>query len=139
MNPSSKLYRRQARILAVQALYEWDVAAHDAQVALTRLLEEEGESEQVADAARHFVQRVLDHIGPIDERLTATATNRPLGEMAPVEKAILRLALSEILFDPDVPAPAAINEAVDIAKTYGGDNSGRFINGVLGTIMTQMP
>lgn len=129
--------RHQARILAMQALYEWDAATHDPFVALERLARERNASQRVTTFAREIVTRVVEHQAEIDDRLAAVADRRPLNQMARVEKAILRLAISEILLNNSVPARAAINEAVELAKEYGGEHSARFINGVLGTILTQ--
>jgi transcription antitermination protein NusB len=134
---TNKLLRRQGRVLAIQALYEWDISQHDPMIAIERLVSDEDATTEAADHARQIIQVVLAHIEVIDEKLAQAAFHRPLSQMASVEKSILRLAICEILFDNAVPAPAAINEAVEIAKTYGGDNSGRFINGVLGTIINQ--
>lgn len=130
--------RHQARMLAMQALYEWDIAQHDPFTALDRLVRTRDASHRAAEFAHEIVSRVVDHQEAIDQRITAAASNRPLNQMARVEKAILRLAISEILFNNAVPARAAINEAVELAKEYGGENSGRFVNGVLGTIFNQI-
>jgi N utilization substance protein B len=130
--------RHQARILAMQALYEWDAAGHDVFDALERLAEERNAPGRAVSFARELVAQVLEHLPQIDERLAAAAPRRPLAQMARVEKAILRLAISEILLNnAAVPARAAINEAVELAKAYGGEHSARFVNGVLGTIFSQ--
>jgi transcription antitermination protein NusB len=137
--------RRQARILAMQTLYEWDATDHDPYAVLERLIAEQHLPEltnpqvaaRVTDFAARLVTNVLDHLAEIDEQLAAAAPRRPLAQMARVEKAILRLAISEILLNNGVPARAAINEAIELAKTYGGDHSGRFVNGVLGTVFNQ--
>lgn len=129
--------RHQARTLAIQSLYEWDVAGHDPFENLDRHLQQRNESPRVAAFARDLITTILQHLEEIDTKLAGAASHRPLSQMAHVEKAILRLAASEILYDSDVPARAAINEAIELAKTYGGENSGRFINGVLGTIFSQ--
>ena len=129
--------RHQARILAMQALYEWDSTSHDAFVALARLARDSNASQRVTSFAREVVARVVEHLALIDAQLAAVAARRPLNQMARVEKAILRLAISEILLNNSVPARAAINEAVELAKEYGGEHSARFINGVLGTILSQ--
>ncbi len=130
--------RHQAREVAMEAIYEWDVASHDPFVALDIHLADRQATPRVAQFARDLVQLVVTHLVQIDEMLAATAAERPLAEMARIEKAILRLAISEILFDNGVPARAVINEAVELAKTYGGDNSARFVNGVLGAIFTKI-
>ncbi len=130
--------RHQAREVAMEAIYEWDVTDHDPFVALDIHLVDRHSSPRVAQFAHDLVQLVVTHVAQIDGMLAATAAERPLAEMARIEKAILRLAISEILFDNGVPARAVINEAVELAKTYGGENSARFVNGVLGAIFTKI-
>ena len=129
--------RHQARILAVQALYEWDIAHHAPFIALERQVQARSIAHRPAKFAHILVDSVIEHLQQIDERLAEAAPQRPLAQMARVEKAILRLAICEILYNNAVPARAAINEAVELAKTYGGENSARFVNGVLGTIFSQ--
>lgn len=130
--------RHHARELAMQALYEWDIAEHDAQGALDRLVADRHPSDRVAAFAADRLRHVIAHLEEIDVQLAGAAAERPLAQMARIEKAILRLAISEILFDNGVPARAAINEAVELAKTFGGEHSARFVNGVLGTIYSQI-
>jgi len=129
--------RHQARTLAVQSLYEWDLTGHDPFVALAGHVRQQKVSANVEIFAKELISLVQLHQKEIDERLANVASQRPLSQMARVEKAILRLAICEILFNNAVPGRAAINEAIELAKTYGGENSSRFINGVLGTIFTQ--
>ncbi len=129
--------RHQARILAMQALYEWDTAGHDVFDTLERIAAERDAPSRAVRFARELVVRVVEHLALIDDRLAVAAPRRPLAQMARVEKAILRLAISEILLNNGVPARAAINEAVELAKEYGGEHSASFVNGVLGTIFSQ--
>ncbi|MCS6800830.1 MAG: transcription antitermination factor NusB [Chloroflexota bacterium] len=144
--------RRRARVAAFEALYEYDTAGHDPEAALRRRLESvaalpaddraaaapprEGVPVDTAYAFR-LVRGVAQHLPAIDRALAAAASAWPLEQMAKVDKAILRLAIYEILFDNGVPIRAAINEAVELAKLYGGESSPRFVNGVLGTIAAQ--
>jgi N utilization substance protein B len=145
----------RARALAMQALYAWDVSGIDPHRALDELAElgtaPQDPDEVVAigeivppdvsartwDLAHQLVGQVVAHRDEIDARLAAAAPHRPLEQMARVEKAILRLAICEILYNNAVPARAAINEAVELAKQFGAEHSSRFVNGVLGTIFSQ--
>ncbi len=77
---------------------------------------------------------VCDHLAEIDAHIQSAASEWPLQQMARIDKNILRLAIYEILFNNTVPAKAAINEAVELAKQFGSNTSSRFVNGVLGTI-----
>ena len=126
--------RRQARIVALQTLYEYDTAHHDVAEVLHRHAEERKLSPRVLGYASELVQGVLAHQSELDETIESAAHEWPLSQMASVDKNVLRLAIYEILYNNAVPAKAAINEAVELAKTFGSDTSSRFVNGVLGTI-----
>ncbi len=129
--------RRQARIVALQTLYESDLAGHDATEVLERHVEDRHLDESVATFARELVEGVAAHQEEIDARISEVAAEWPLAQMARIDKNILRLAIYEILYNNAVPARAAINEAVELAKRFGGDTSSRFVNGVLGAIVGQ--
>ena len=94
------------------------------------------------EADRAYISRILDgvlsHVTELDEKISAASVNWSLERIAKVDLTILRLATYEILYEDDVPGSVAINEAVDLANRYSDpDNSGRFINGVLGTILRE--
>jgi N utilization substance protein B len=126
--------RRRARTLALQALYEADTSGHSAQDVLARLLEESRAKASVADFARELVTGALEHRQHIDEVIAKAAPAWPVRQLAPVDRNILRLAILEILINNRIPVRAAINEAVELAKTFGSENSARFVNGVLGSV-----
>jgi transcription antitermination protein NusB len=127
--------RRRARVLALQALYEADVAGHPALEVLDRLAEDGETQPEAAEFARELVVGVLANLPQIDQAIAQAAPNWPLTQMARVDKNVLRLAIFEVLFNNTrVPPKAAINEAVELAKTFGSDSSSRFINRVLGTV-----
>jgi len=128
--------RRLARILAFQTLYEMDVSRHRPGEVLQRRLTDEQADSEVASFSRELVSGVLRERAAIDEVLQANASAFPLTQMAAVDRNILRLALYECLYtSQQVPVRVAINEAVELAKEYGSDSSGRFVNGVLGSVM----
>jgi transcription antitermination factor NusB len=129
--------RRQARIIALQTLYEYDIANHDPTEVLQRHTEERNLHPKVVEYASELVLGVCSHLADIDAHIQSAAREWPLQQMARIDKNILRLAIYEILFNNTVPAKAAINEAVELAKTYGSETSSRFINGVLGTIFNR--
>jgi N utilization substance protein B len=126
--------RHQARILAMQTLYEADVAGHDMIHVLDRLVGEESYPPATVAFARRLVEGVTTHLAEIDPLIAEAAPVWPMAQMAKIDKSILRIAVYEMLKEPKVPYKAAINEAVEIAKLFGSDSSSRFINGVLGTI-----
>ncbi len=126
--------RRRARILALQALYEIDSAGHGVEETLTRLLAEESLSEQNAAFVRHPVRGIIHNREQVDRHIQNFAPSWPVAQIALVDRNILRLAIFEILLDNKVPVKVAINEAVELAKAFGSDNSAKFVNGVLGSI-----
>ena len=129
--------RRQARITALQTLYEYDTTGHDVDEVLQRHIADRALAPRVAEYAAEMIPGVLAHLRRIDEQIHSTASEWPLAQMAHVDKNILRLAIYEILYNNSVPAKAAINEAVELAKLFGSDTSSRFVNGVLGTIVSR--
>ncbi len=130
--------RRRARAVALQTLYEYDTAHHDVESVLERHAEEEALEPRVVEFAGQLVRGVLAHLDQIDAAIQSAAHHEwPLEQMAHIDKNILRLAIYEMMFDTAVPAKAAINEAVELAKTYGSDTSRRFVNGVLGTLFNR--
>lgn len=88
-------------------------------------------SEEVREFALEQVQRYLDHKAEIDEKLQAAAENWSVDRMASLDRDVMRLAVGELVWAPDIPVEVAINEAVELAKKYGTADSGRFVNGVL--------
>jgi N utilization substance protein B len=126
--------RRKARAIALQALYEVNAVGHDMDKVLPRLMEEGGLSGENADFARGLVSGVLKNKKKIDQYIKDFAPAWPVKEIPNVDRNILRLAIFEILLDNSVPVKVAINEAVELAKTFGSDSSPRFVNGVLGSV-----
>lgn len=126
--------RRKARIAALQALYESDVSHHDPLPTLERLAGEEGLTEQQAAFARGLVVGVMEHRESIDDVIRQAAPQWPVEQLSAVDRNILRLAIREILMNNGAPIRAAINEAVELAKSYGSDSSAKFVNGVLGSV-----
>jgi N utilization substance protein B len=126
--------RRKARAIALQALYEFDAVGHDVERALARLLAEGRLSEENAAFARGLVSGVLQNKERIDQHIKNFAPAWPVKQIPIIDRNILRLAIFEILLDNNVPVKVAINEAVELAKMFGSDNSSKFVNGVLGSV-----
>jgi len=126
--------RHLARILALQALFELDTVGHPPERTIARLVDESPTPTESERFARELVQGVLEHRERIDGVIRKTAPAWPLEQVAAIDRNILRLAIYEILIDNKVPMRAAINEAVDLAKEFGGESSPKFVNGVLGSI-----
>ncbi|MBL7125444.1 MAG: transcription antitermination factor NusB [Dehalococcoidales bacterium] len=126
--------RRRARALALQALYEVDCAGHEMEAAVTHLLAGGRLSEENAAFTRDLVSGVIRNKKEIDRNIQSFAPAWPIEQIAVIDRNILRLAIFEILLDNKVPVKVAINEAVELAKMFGSDNSSKFVNGVLGSV-----
>lgn len=133
--PSGSL-RHQVRAVALQALFEIDSTAHSTSVVLNeRLLEVEFDEKRVA-FLRKLVRGVLHNLQLLNQLIAEHAPDRPVDELALIDRNILRLALFEVASEEiDTPPKVVINEAIELAKTFGSDTSPRFINGVLGSVL----
>ena len=123
-------------MLALQALYELDSVPHDQGQVIDRLVEELRASPATARFASALVEGVISNRERIDAMIVELAPAWPMEQIPAIDRNILRLAIYEVVIDNKVPMRAAINEAVELAKTYGGDNSPKFVNGVLGSVST---
>lgn len=132
--------RRKARMAVLQALYEVDVAHHPGGEALDRRLLDQPLPEPAEEFARYVMAGVLAHRQQLNALIEKYAPEWPLDQMAVVDRNILRIAIFE-LSDPslETPAKVAINEAVEMAKSFGSDSSPRFVNGVLGALIAEQP
>jgi len=128
--------RRKARAMALQALYELDSGRHDAGGVIGRLLQGSDLSEENQAFIRERVKSVLDRRQELDRHICQFATAFPIEQIPVIDRNILRLAIFEILFDNSVSVKIAINEAVELAKKFGGDKAPKFVNGVLGSVST---
>ena len=127
--------RRRSRIAAFQVLFEADLSGRLVPEVLERQLAESTLGASAQQFARDLVYGVGRHLEAIDDTIRRYAPAYPLEDMAAVDRNVLRLAIYEVLFDTGrAPLRVAINEAVEIAKGYGSESSGRFVNGVLGAV-----
>jgi len=126
--------RRKARSIALQALYEIDSVQHDPEETLKNLQEELGLPEETYNFVRELVEGVVKYKEKLDAQIRKYAPAWPIEQIAFIDRNILRLAIFEIIVDNKIPVKVAINEAVELAKNFGGDSSSKFINGVLGAI-----
>ncbi len=126
--------RRKARAVALQAMYEIDTTRHKAEEVLDRLLAEGNLSGDNTAFVRQMVKQVVEHQEEIDGNIQRFAPAWPVEQLSAIDRNILRLAISEILFDNRVIIKVAINEAVELAKKFGSESSSKFVNGVLGSI-----
>lgn len=126
--------RRRARRLTLEVLYEYDIAEHPVYEVLNRRLQEQPIEKAGADFAAELTRGVVHYQEHMDGIIARYAPEWPLEQMAVIDRNILRIAIYEFLVSSETPVKVAINEAVELAKTYGSDSAPRFINGVLGTL-----
>jgi N utilization substance protein B len=129
--------RRQARIAALQALYELDCTKHKVEETSARLRAGETLAQEALSFSEELVKGVLQHKSELDALIKKFAPAFPVEQMPIIDRNILRLAIFEILFNDKTPSKVAINEAIELAKEFGSDASPRLINGVLGSITTE--
>jgi N utilization substance protein B len=128
--------RRQARRLALQALFEIDMVGHAPGEVMDQRLEQDSPGEYGAAYLRWLVSGVVHNLAALNELIATYATEWPVDQLAVIDRNILRLALFEIgSREADTPPKVVINEAVELAKAFGSDSSPRFINGVLGSAL----
>jgi N utilization substance protein B len=126
--------RTRARSLALQVLYEVDVANHPPGDIYKLRLEETPLTDELAEFARQIIFGVLPRTETLDEIIARYAPEWPLDQIAAIDRNILRMALWEFAVYHETPVKVAINEAVELAKHFGSDSTPRFINGVLGAL-----
>lgn len=126
--------RHEARGIALKILFEADLTPHGPLDILARYMEDESIAQAQREYSEQLVQGVAATRDEIDVLITEAAPAFPVDQLPVVDRNVLRVAVYELREGSDVPVKAAINEAVEIAKEFGGENSGKFVNGVLGTI-----
>jgi transcription antitermination protein NusB len=131
--------RHLGRIVAMQTLYEYDFRGNegdgiDVQDVLKRNLNEFSTSIEDTNFVYDIVDGVMANQDQIDGIIGPAAPEWPVEQIAKIDKIILRIGIYELMIKRDVPPKVAINEAVELAKAFGGENSSKFVNGVLGTV-----
>jgi N utilization substance protein B len=127
--------RRQERRLAIEILFQADVTGNDGRSALAGWVES---GRTVPPFTRELVEGVTDHMAELDETIGAHSEGWTIDRMASVDRTVLRAAVYELAFDRAVPVGVAIDEAVRAAKDLSTDDSGRFVNGILGKIASEL-
>lgn len=131
--------RRKSRELAVQILYQIEMSKADADKALQLFWENYPQPEPLQEFTTLIVKGTIEHQKKIDRFIKKTATNWSMDRITPVDRGILREAVYELLFCPDIPYKVTLNEAIELGKTFGSEKSGGFINGILDNIFKQNP
>lgn len=135
--------RHLSRSIAMQSLYEWDFNGRkpgSLDKIVERNINEFGPGLEDASFIRQIIDGVIDHISQIDKIIEKSAPEWPLEQITIVDRNVLRIGLYELLHanKEEVPPKVAINEAIELAKSFGGESSGKFINGVLGTVYKEI-
>jgi len=133
--------RHLLRTIAMQCLYEWDFSGQDDNKILSIIkhnIKEFAPGVSDSDFVKSLVHGVLGNREKIDKMIEKYAPEWPLDQITTVDRNILRIGIYELKLDNDVPPKVAINEAIELGKAFGGPSSGKFINGVLGTIYRKM-
>lgn len=140
--------RHQARIVALQALFEWSFYSQDIEEILERDIleyikvgdssEQETEIPVDRDLAMLIVKGATANLDEIDKIITESAPEWPIEQIAKIDLEILRMSIFELFIARNVPPKVAINEAVELGKEFGGENSSKFVNGVLGTVVKNL-
>ena len=133
--------RHLARSIAMQALFEWDFRGQPADALpniIERDLQEFGPGLDETEFAKKIIKDVRENMPEIDKLISQYAPQWPIAQITIIDRNILRIGIYELKYDTGVPPKVAINEAIELAKNFGGPSSGKFVNGVLGAIYKEM-
>lgn len=134
--------RHLSRSIALQSLYEWDFFGKkpNLEKIIERDIKEFGPGLEDESFVWQLVTGVIQHLKEIDEIIKKAAPQWPIEQISIVDRNILRIGIYELLYEDKtaVPPKVAINEAIELAKSFGGENSGKFVNGVLGTVYKEL-
>ena len=127
--------RTRARELAMQGLYQLDVQGSDYLDYMARFLKENSQDDMIYQLADKWIRGTWQNLAACDELIKNAAVKWELSRLCMVDKCILRLAVYQFNYCPDIPAKVVINEAIELAKKYSSDQSPRFVNGVLDAVL----
>lgn len=134
--------RHLARSIVLQSLFEWDFYEKkpDFKKILERNIKKFGGNFNELDFVNALAKGLIKHLSQIDKVIKESAPERPINQLSIIDHNVLRIGLYELLYadKKEVPPKVAINEAIELAKSFGGESSGKFINGVLGTVHKEM-
>ncbi|MCX6739896.1 MAG: transcription antitermination factor NusB [Candidatus Parcubacteria bacterium] len=133
--------RHLSRTMAMQTLYQWDFNGqkdNNLKDLLAYNLQEFAPGFNDENFSWHLIEGVIKYHEEIDGLIKKYATEWPIEQITIIDRNILRIGVYELKFDQDIPSKVAINEAIEVAKTFGGESSGKFVNGVLGAIYKEL-
>ncbi|HVP76632.1 MAG TPA: transcription antitermination factor NusB [Thermodesulfobacteriota bacterium] len=129
--------RRKSRESALQVLYQLNITKQDATTALARFQEHFSSQGEADDFLKRLVLGVLEHVSELDRLIEKYSENWRLDRINMIDRTILRIALFELLYCEEIPPKVTINEAIDLGKRFGSEDSGSFINGILDRIQNE--
>ena len=130
--------RRKSRELALQALYQWNITRQDPFLILDQLKANFSPADEEDEFAQQIVVGVLEHYNHIDELIEKFLEHWRLDRISIIDRNILRMAIFELLFREDIPPRVTLNEAIDLGKRFGSEDSSSFINGILDRIQKEV-
>ena len=130
--------RSKSRSLALQTLFEIDLTEHHVDDVLDNLMVESDLDKDYLDFTRNIVCGVIDKQKQIDYLISQCATERHVEDLSPLDRCVLRMGILELIDFPDTPPKVVVNEVIELAKIYGSDNSYKFVNGVLGAVLSKL-
>ena len=130
--------RSKSRSLALQTLFEIDLTEHHVDDVLNNLMVESDLDKDYLDFTRNIVCGVISKQKQIDYLISQCATERHVGDLSPLDRCVLRMGILELIDFPDTPPKVVVNEVIELAKIYGSDNSYKFVNGVLGAVLSKL-
>lgn len=133
--------RHLLRTIALQSLFEWDFHNRQGNLdeILDRVTKEFAPTSEGNEFAKELLTGVVSKIDELDEVIVKHAPEWPIEQITIIDRNVLRLGIYELLFEKDTPAKVSINEAVEMGKRFGGESSGKFVNGVLGALYKELP
>ncbi len=129
--------RRKARTIALEIIYQREITKASLDE-IMRNRNRAGEGEPPSEFSMKLIKGVINHQSEIDDLIEGYADNWALDRMPSLDRNIIRISLYEMLYEEDIPFSVSINEAVELAKIYGTEDSGKFVNGVLGKIASDL-
>ena len=137
-NPNFSRSRRSARKTTLQILYEVDTVGHNWEEVTERVLGNIKLGLDNKSFVRNLIKGVMDNKSKIDILISKFAKSWSTEQMASIDRSLLRMSVYELMFDASLPPKVVINEAIELAKGFGGDNSSKFMNGILGALLNKV-
>lgn len=130
--------RRKARELALCALYAYEFSQNPVAQIKKELIEEYNDNQNITSFANELLDVTIKNIDQLDEMIKFKALNWDFQRIAIIDKLIMRLSICEFLYFPDIPPKVTIDEAIEVAKKYSTEKSGKFINGILDSVLSEL-